>query len=529
MPGAPPDPVALYFMPLPPPPGWVGPAQEPGGLPKLMGNKTECALLMFVVDLGKDYSEIRDNMPEENFVRVYTFNSVRKSMSTVIPREGGGYRLFTKGASEIILGNPNGLLQELQRLQPSLPTAPEAATTNNQKLQRLNSHQGVPVTPITSQQQPQRLLSMATTNSKGSVAFTTSSSAVSLQTPTPHSPLLFLLEIICATLFPTIPTVNTSSKTPGLGASGYPTTPAVGEIGYVSGGQGKEACPSKVCLQSQTLCQTGCQLDLLRIIQVPGIQTNMLLIGFFYLCRCSFIHSQKGEVIDLTDATKKSLRVNVIEPMAENGLRTLAIAYKDFVPHIEQKNDVRLDGEPDWDKEGNIVKDLTCLAIVGIEDPVRNEVPEAIRRCQMAGITVRMVTGDNLATARSIATKCGILKPGEDFLALEGKQFNERIRDSDNVRFSHSFSGLSLSGVLPAVCEALAPAFSLAGSMKGPAAEQRQTLVAENLRGMPRRGLHRRGPGIPEEDTKRMSLRNGKGRCQQDPLDGVDGPRELLE
>ena len=41
-----------------------------------------------------------------------------------------------------------------------------------------------------------------------------------------------------------------------------------------------------------------------------------------------------------------------------------------------------------------------------------------------------MVTGDNVNTARSIATKCGILKPGEDFLVLEGREFNARIRDS---------------------------------------------------------------------------------------------------
>jgi P-type Ca2+ transporter type 2B len=59
------------------------------------------------------------------------------------------------------------------------------------------------------------------------------------------------------------------------------------------------------------------------------------------------------------------------------------------------------------------------------------EVPEAIMKCQRAGIVVRMVTGDNINTARSIATTCGILRPGEDFLALEGKEFNDRVRDED--------------------------------------------------------------------------------------------------
>ena len=58
------------------------------------------------------------------------------------------------------------------------------------------------------------------------------------------------------------------------------------------------------------------------------------------------------------------------------------------------------------------------------------QVPDAIAKCQRAGITVRMVTGDNVNTARSIAIKCGIVKPGEDYLILDGKEFNRRIRDA---------------------------------------------------------------------------------------------------
>lgn len=61
------------------------------------------------------------------------------------------------------------------------------------------------------------------------------------------------------------------------------------------------------------------------------------------------------------------------------------------------------------------------------------QVPDAIRKCQRSGICVRMVTGDNVNTARSIATKCGIIKPGEDFLVLEGKEFNRRITGEDGA------------------------------------------------------------------------------------------------
>ncbi|XP_036620352.1 plasma membrane calcium-transporting ATPase 1-like, partial [Trichosurus vulpecula] len=110
----------------------------------------------------------------------------------------------------------------------------------------------------------------------------------------------------------------------------------------------------------------------------------------------------------------------VIEPMASEGLRTICLAFRDF-PAGEP--------EPEWDNENDIVTGLTCIAVVGIEDPVRPEVPDAIRKCQRAGITVRMVTGDNINTARAIASKCGILHPGEDFLCLEGKDFNRRIRN----------------------------------------------------------------------------------------------------
>lgn len=61
------------------------------------------------------------------------------------------------------------------------------------------------------------------------------------------------------------------------------------------------------------------------------------------------------------------------------------------------------------------------------------QVPAAIVRCQGAGITVRMVTGDNINTARSIAIKCGIISPNDDFLVMEGKEFNRRVRDANGM------------------------------------------------------------------------------------------------
>ncbi|CAF0837262.1 unnamed protein product [Didymodactylos carnosus] len=137
------------------------------------------------------------------------------------------------------------------------------------------------------------------------------------------------------------------------------------------------------------------------------------------LTKCKSILDSNGKQVELKDAEKEKLIHDIIEKMAGDGLRTICIAYKDF----------RKDKE-NLDDEDKIVTDLTCICITGIEDPVRPEVPEAIIKCQKAGVVVRMVTGDNLNTARSIAMKCNIIKPTDSFLVLEGKEFNKRIRDS---------------------------------------------------------------------------------------------------
>ena len=81
----------------------VQPAENKGDLPKQVGNKTECALLGFVLELGQNYEQVREEFPEDKIYKVYTFNSVRKSMSTVVRRQDGGFRLFCKGASEMVL------------------------------------------------------------------------------------------------------------------------------------------------------------------------------------------------------------------------------------------------------------------------------------------------------------------------------------------------------------------------------------------------------------------------------------------
>lgn len=72
--------------------------------------------------------------------------------------------------------------------------------------------------------------------------------------------------------------------------------------------------------------------------------------------------------------------------------------------------------------------DLTLIGITGIEDPLRDGVRDAVAKCHKAGVTVKMCTGDNVLTARSIALQCGIFTPGG--IIMEGPVFRA-LSDAD--------------------------------------------------------------------------------------------------
>lgn len=93
--------------------------------------------------------------------------------------------------------------------------------------------------------------------------------------------------------------------------------------------------------------------------------------------------------------------------MAEDSLRTICLGYKKLSPH-DDLEDKDSKGIYEFEKASMIL-----LAVLGVRDIPRKEVPEAIRKCHKAGITVRMVTGDNIITAKAIAKDIGIVKEGE--------------------------------------------------------------------------------------------------------------------
>eukprot|EP00271_Cylindrocystis_brebissonii_P014798 TRINITY_DN3635_c0_g1_i1.p1 TRINITY_DN3635_c0_g1~~TRINITY_DN3635_c0_g1_i1.p1 ORF type:complete len:1016 (-),score=205.49 TRINITY_DN3635_c0_g1_i1:1288-4335(-) len=111
-------------------------------------------------------------------------------------------------------------------------------------------------------------------------------------------------------------------------------------------------------------------------------------------------------------AQKKAEILAVISNMAHMALRTICLAYREIPPDFKLvvKND-----HVQFPSTG-----LTLLAVVGIKDPCRPEVPASVLTCKEAGINVRMVTGDNIDTAKAIARECHILSQGG--LALLGTE-----------------------------------------------------------------------------------------------------------
>lgn len=70
----------------------------------------------------------------------------------------------------------------------------------------------------------------------------------------------------------------------------------------------------------------------------------------------------------------------------EDGPRDRRMLFRDYVPRDPAPNQVLYDGSVNWDDESTVQTGLTCIGIIGIQDPVRPEVPEAIRMCHRAGM-----------------------------------------------------------------------------------------------------------------------------------------------
>lgn len=132
------------------------------------------------------------------------------------------------------------------------------------------------------------------------------------------------------------------------------------------------------------------------------------------LPRCT--HIQEGDSVRALTSGDRQRVGDQLRLLGEAGLRTLAFAWR-----LVDRGAALLPDE--------IENDLTLVGLVGIQDPPRDGVPEAIRRCGSAGIKVIMVTGDAPGTARSIARQIGLRSEG----VMTGSQIDDAT-DEDLLR-----------------------------------------------------------------------------------------------
>lgn len=117
------------------------------------------------------------------------------------------------------------------------------------------------------------------------------------------------------------------------------------------------------------------------------------------LSKCNKIYSN-GMVKSLSNMDSEKIKTSNLS-MANKALRVIAISYKD------------LDNLPNKIDMQNIEKDLVFVGLIGMIDPPRQGVKEAVKTCNRAGIKTVMITGDHIATAKAIAKELSILKPGD--------------------------------------------------------------------------------------------------------------------
>ena len=134
----------------------------------------------------------------------------------------------------------------------------------------------------------------------------------------------------------------------------------------------------------------------------------------------------------LTDADRARIAAGV-ERSAAEGLRVLAVASRILAP-----------GEAPPDRRGEAERDLTFLGLVGMVDPPRPEVADAVARCRAAGIRVIVITGDHGLTAKAIAQRIGLvgddvtIVTGDELAATSDAELDRLLRDEHDILFARS-------------------------------------------------------------------------------------------
>lgn len=137
----------------------------------------------------------------------------------------------------------------------------------------------------------------------------------------------------------------------------------------------------------------------------------------------SNVYEKPMGVTELTSEQKESIAAT-IENYAQHSLRTIGMLYQDY-PQWPPAGAKTLEEDAKMADFADIFHEMIWVGVVGIHDPLREGVIEAVAQCQHSGVVVRMVTGDNVTTARAIASDCGILRKDEDGIVMEGPKFRQ--------------------------------------------------------------------------------------------------------
>ncbi|KAH0449141.1 hypothetical protein IEQ34_022941 [Dendrobium chrysotoxum] len=145
------------------------------------------------------------------------------------------------------------------------------------------------------------------------------------------------------------------------------------------------------------------------------------------LASCTNWMDSEGQLLGMTEDKMDAFK-KCIEDMTSVSLRCVAFAYSLY----DMKNVPGEEAKGNWMLPDN---NLVLLGIVGMKDPCRPGVRDAVEQCSIAGVKVRMVTGDNLLTAKAIALECRILQSEEEAIEptiIEGQVFraySEKARE----------------------------------------------------------------------------------------------------
>ena len=161
------------------------------------------------------------------------------------------------------------------------------------------------------------------------------------------------------------------------------------------------------------------------VYKIANNRYRMLIKGAseILIARCTrIIRDPTRDASDMPiTADNVQMLGGIVNSYANRSLRTIGLIYKEYETWPPRGAVSKDDSKSaDFDR---LFKDLTFLGVVGIQDPLRPGVTEAVRQCQIAGVFVRMVTGDNLMTAKAIARECGIYTAGG--IAMEGPVFRK--------------------------------------------------------------------------------------------------------